>query len=168
MPDVRFKVAQEILDVKGPYGMDKIEYLISPNPGEPLKPLAKIASGGEIARIMLSLKSILARVDNIPVLIFDEIDAGIGGRVLKSVAKKLAETAKFCQVICVTHSPQIAAYADAHYFINKVVQKNTTRTIIKRLMTKEERIEELTRMFGEASKARAHAVELLNEVLKCS
>ncbi|WP_028309500.1 DNA repair protein RecN [Desulfitibacter alkalitolerans] len=160
MPNVKFKISIDLLKDRGPFGRDKIEFLISPNPGEPLKPLAKIASGGEIARIMLSLKSILAEVDNVPVLIFDEIDSGIGGLVLKPVAEKLSETSKFCQVICVTHSPQIAAHANSHYLIQKHSENNKTLTKVSKLKTEEERIEELSRMLGATSKAKEHALEL--------
>ena len=160
MPDVKFKISIDLLSDRGPFGKDKVEFLISPNPGEPLKPLTKIASGGEIARIMLSLKSILAEVDNVPVLIFDEIDTGIGGLVLKPVAEKLSETSKFCQVICVTHAPQIAAYADASFLIEKHTQNNKTLTKVLKLKTEEEKIEELSRMLGATSKAKEHALEL--------
>lgn len=168
MPNVQFKISIESSKERGPFGMDKIEFLISPNPGEPLKPLAKIASGGEIARIMLSLKSILAEVDNVPVLIFDEIDSGIGGVVLKSVAEKLSKTSKFCQIICVTHAPQIAAYANAHFLIYKQIMKNNTLTKVTKLQTEEERIEELSRMLGATSMAREHALELRKQRQKCS
>ena len=163
MPDVKFKISVDLSDERGPFGKDKIEFLISPNQGEPLKPLAKIASGGEISRIMLSLKSILAEVDNIPVLIFDEIDAGIGGLVLKPVAKKLSKTSKFCQVICVTHAPQIAAYADVHFLIQKYTKDNKTLTEVSKLRAEGERLEELFRMLGATSKAWEHALELRKE-----
>ena len=93
--------------------------MISPNPGEPLKPLARIASGGETSRIMLALKTILARVDRMPTLIFDEIDSGIGGRALEAVASRLRRVADDCQVVCVTHSPQIAGRADYHLLIDQ-------------------------------------------------
>ena len=168
MPDVKFKISIDLLDDRGPFGRDKVEFLISPNPGEPLKSLAKIASGGEISRIMLSLKSILAEVDNVPVLIFDEIDAGIGGLVLKPVAEKLSETSEYCQVICVTHAPQIAAYADVHFLIQKHIQNNKTLTEVAKLATEEEKIEELSRMLGATSKAREHALELRKQREKCS
>ncbi|MBS3969246.1 MAG: DNA repair protein RecN [Clostridia bacterium] len=168
MPNVKFKISIDLLKDRGPFGRDKIEFLISPNPGEPLKPLAKIASGGEIARIMLSLKSILAEVDNVPVLIFDEIDSGIGGLVLKPVAEKLSETSKFCQVICVTHAPQIAAHANAHFLIQKHIKNNKTLTEVSKLKTEKERVEELSRMLGATSKAREHALELRKEREKCS
>ena len=168
MPDVKFKISIESLNNRGPFGTDKVEFLISPNPGEPLKPLAKIASGGEIARIMLSFKSILAEVDNVPVLIFDEIDAGIGGLVLKPVAAKLSETSEFCQVICVTHAPQIAAYADAHFLIKKHIQNNKTLTEVSKLETEEEKVEELSRMLGATSKAKEHALELRKQRGECS
>jgi len=168
MPNVKFKISIDLLNSRGPFGTDKVEFLISPNLGEPLKPLAKIASGGEIARIMLSLKSILAEVDNVPVLIFDEIDAGIGGLVLKPVAEKLSETSKFCQVICVTHASQIAAYADTHFLIEKHTQNNKTLTKILKLATEEEKVEELSRMLGATSKAKEHALELRKQSKKYS
>ncbi|KUO50539.1 MAG: hypothetical protein APF76_07785 [Desulfitibacter sp. BRH_c19] len=168
MPNVEFMISIEPLADRGPFGNDKIEFLISPNPGEPLKPLAKIASGGEMARIMLSLKSILAEVDNVPVLIFDEIDSGIGGLVLKPVAEKLSETSQFCQIICVTHSPHIAAFADSHYYIQKFSEKDKTHTKVSKLCKEEEKVAELTRMLGATTKAKEHAVELLKQSLKCS
>lgn len=168
MPNVKFMISIEPLNERGPFGRDRIEFLISPNPGEPLKPLAKIASGGEIARIMLSLKSILAEVDNVPVLIFDEIDSGIGGLVLRPVAEKLSETSQFCQIICVTHSAQIAALADSHYYIQKVSEKEKTHTKVSKLVQNEERVIELTRMLGATVKAKEHAIEMLKQNLKCS
>ncbi len=168
MPSVRFKVNFDFKPSISPNGMDDIEFQISPNPGEPLKSLAKIASGGEISRIMLALKSILAKADNIPVIIFDEIDAGIGGLIIKPVAEKLLQTSKFSQVICITHSPRIASYADSHYFLKKLTKQNRTITSAIRLNTESERIEEITRMLGATSKAKEHAIELLKEVQECS
>lgn len=114
-------------------GIDTIEFLLSPNPGEPLKPLARIASGGESARLLLALKSILSRVDDIPTLVFDEIDVGVGGRAGQVVGEKLWSISDRHQVICITHLPQVAAFADAHYAITKVFGDGRTRTVVERL-----------------------------------
>ncbi|MBI3947606.1 MAG: DNA repair protein RecN [Armatimonadetes bacterium] len=147
----------------GATGADRVEFLISPNPGEPLKPLARIASGGEMSRIMLALKSVLARVDRVPTLIFDEIDAGIGGRTAGVIAAKLAALARDRQVICVTHLPQIAGRADAHFLVRKEVRGD--RTVVQlHPLTEPERVEELARMLGGSegsSTAREHAREML-------
>jgi DNA repair protein RecN (Recombination protein N) len=129
------------------YGIDGIEFLISPNPGEPLKPLAKIASGGEMSRIMLALKTILAQVDSIPTLVFDEVDVGIGGRVSLAIGEKLSHISREHQVICVTHSPQIAACADKQIMIMKKAEENMT-TVNIAVLSEAERIKELARMMG--------------------
>lgn len=121
--------------------------MISLNPGEDLKPLSKIASGGELSRIMLGLKSVLAGKDDIDTLIFDEIDTGISGRTAQKVSEKMALIAKKHQVICITHLPQIASMADTHFLIEKNVMDNTTRTTIHKLNA-EEIITELSRMLG--------------------
>ncbi|NLC58962.1 MAG: DNA repair protein RecN [Armatimonadetes bacterium] len=147
----------------GPTGTDRAEFLIAPNPGEPLKPLAKIASGGELSRVMLALKSVLARVDRVPTLIFDEIDVGIGGRTAHVIGEKLASLGREKQVVCVTHLPQIAARADVHFSVRKEVQGERTVVRLCRL-SEEERIEELSRMLGgraDSATAREHARELL-------
>lgn len=128
-------------------GVDRIEFMVAPNPGEPLRPLAKIASGGETARLMLALKATLAEVDQVPVLIFDEVDAGVGGRSGHVIGEKLAELSHNHQVICVTHLPQIASFADAHYRIVKTVEGDRTRTTVARLGD-EDRVEELAAMLG--------------------
>lgn len=129
------------------YGIDKIEFLISANPGEPLKSLSKIASGGEISRIMLAMKVISAKIDNISTLIFDEIDTGISGETANIVGEKIALISRNHQTICITHLPQIAVMADNHLFIEKVVSENKTNTLIKRLDTIE-RINEISRLIG--------------------
>lgn len=129
------------------YGMDKVEFLISTNPGEPLKSLSKVASGGEISRIMLAMKVILAKIDNIGTLIFDEIDTGISGKTANVVGEKIALISKTHQTICITHLPQIAVMADSHLFIEKVVSKNETKTLINKLNTKD-RINEISRLIG--------------------
>mgnify|MGYP000954773518 FL=1 len=128
-------------------GLEQVEFYISPNPGEPLLPVAKIASGGELSRIILALKIIMAEIDEIGTLVFDEIDAGIGGKAAQKVAEKLERISTCQQVICVTHSPLIAAIADRHLLLEKVTEEGRTRTIIHQL-NEAERIEELARMLG--------------------
>ena len=139
-------------------GIDRVEFLIAPNPGEPLKPLARIASGGETSRLMLALKTILAHADAVPILIFDEIDAGISGRGGQVVGEKLWSLARRHQVLCVTHLPQIAALGDVHFSVAKHVVGDRTRTLVTPL-TGDERAEELSQMLGgartEASQANA-------------
>jgi len=147
----------------GREGVDQVEFLIATNPGEPLKPLAKIASGGEISRTMLALKASLQRTHEIPVLVFDEIDVGIGGRTAEAVGEKLREVAKYAQVLCVTHLPQIAALADWHLQVEKVTEGKRTRVIVTPLPF-EERVKELARMLSGKQVTQAslqHAQELL-------
>jgi len=127
-------------------GKDDIELLISANPGEPLKPLRKIASGGELSRIMLAIKKVVGGEEE-KTLIFDEVDSGIGGKVADMVGKRLKDLAGRQQVICITHLPQIAAYADHHFLVEKYYEHGTTRTGIREL-SKKERVEELARMMG--------------------
>ncbi|MDK2823238.1 MAG: repair protein RecN [Clostridia bacterium] len=146
MPHTKFHVQIEPV-VNSLRGIDKVEFLISPNPGEPLKPLAKIASGGEMSRIMLAFKVILANSDQLTTLIFDEIDSGIGGHVVNKVAEKLFYVSNFNQVLCVTHSPNIASFAHQHYKISKIVKENKTTTQVAKL-NEQERIYELARMLG--------------------
>ncbi len=129
-------------------GYDRVEFLVAPNPGEGLKPLAKIASGGETSRLMLALKNVLARADEIPSLIFDEIDQGIGGRVGLVVGQKLWNLARNHQVFCVTHLPQLAAFGDQHYQVEKLLKGNRTLTRVE-LLGGETRTLELAQMLGE-------------------
>lgn len=128
-------------------GTDDAEFLISTNPGEPVKPLGKVASGGELSRIMLAIKTVLADNDAIETLIFDEIDSGISGRTAQMVSEKMNVLGRNHQIICITHLPQIAAMADAHYLIEKSVENQTTVSRIRELSS-EESIEELARMLG--------------------
>ncbi len=128
-------------------GLDRIEFLISSNVGEDLKPISSIASGGEMSRIMLALKTVLAKADAVPCLVFDEIDAGISGGVAKTIGEKLIELADIHQLICITHLPQIAGFASAHFYVTKQVEKGRTITLVKKL-TDEERINEIARMLG--------------------
>jgi DNA repair protein RecN (Recombination protein N) len=133
-----------------PTGLERVEFLIAPNPGEGLKPLVKIASGGETSRLMLALKNVLARADNIPTLIFDEIDQGIGGRVGTIVGSKLWRLARFHQVICITHLPQLAAFGEQHLHVEKQSQADRTLTVVEDLMG-DARLRELAEMMGELS-----------------
>jgi len=128
-------------------GIDRVQFLIAPNPGEPFKPLTRIASGGETSRLMLALKTILASADATPTLIFDEIDAGISGRSGQIVGEKLWILTQNHQVICVTHLPQIAAFADTHYNVNKQILDNRTITIVNELRP-EQRVRELAHIMG--------------------
>lgn len=130
-------------------GMNLVSFKISANPGEPPKSLVKVASGGEMSRIMLAIKGVIANVDNIPTLIFDEIDTGISGRTAQAVAEKMSLISRKHQLLCVTHLPQIAAMADNHFKIEKIVKDGKTSTIVKK-MEEEERIEELSRMLSGA------------------
>ncbi|MGB8215255.1 MAG: DNA repair protein RecN [Anaerolineales bacterium] len=131
-------------------GLDKVEFLVEPNPGEGLKPLAKIASGGETSRLMLALKDVLARADQIPTLVFDEIDQGIGGRVGGTVGEKLWGLGSTHQVMVITHLPQLAAFGDQHFQVQKIVENNRTRTQLTQL-TGEPRTLELAQMLGEVT-----------------
>lgn len=144
-------------------GMDQVEFYFSPNPGEPVKPLAKIASGGELSRLMLAMKSLVLTPGDIPTLLFDEVDAGIGGSVAEIVGKKLKQVAASHQVICVTHLPQIAALADLHYVVRKAVAKGRTFTEVRQLGEKD-RVAEVARMLGGVKiteKTKRHAEELV-------
>jgi DNA repair protein RecN (Recombination protein N) len=160
MPDIRFKVSLERQeDPQGifredgnayyadEFGVDQMEFYISPNPGEDFKPLNKIASGGEISRIMLALKSILAAVDEIPTLVFDEIDLGVSGRIARAVGRSIHQLSKSHQILCITHLPQIASYGKAHYSVEKYVEDGRTFTRIF-LLNKERRVEEIARLMA--------------------
>lgn len=144
-------------------GIDKVEYLISPNKGEPVKPLTKIASGGELSRIILSLKSILGKDDSVKTMIFDEIDVGIGGKVALYVSNKIKELSKEKQIICITHLPQIAAGGDKNFLIHKESDNTRTISFIKEL-DKTGKIDEIARMLSGTitDASRLHAMELLN------
>lgn len=160
--DVSFEMEVKRLDHFTPSGYDEAQFLISTNPGEPVKPLGQVASGGELSRIMLAIKTVLADTDEIPTLIFDEIDTGISGRTAQKVSEKLAYIAKSHQVICITHLPQIAAMADCHFLIEKTAREGRTATLIRRL-TRAEEIGELARLLGGAKitdAVRRNAVEM--------
>lgn len=147
--DVKFEISFERTSGFTRHGFDSVEFLISTNPGESLKPLGQVASGGELSRIMLAIKSVLADSDQIPTLIFDEIDTGISGRTAQMVSEKLSVIGENRQIICITHLPQIAAMADFHFAIEKNVISEQTVTMIHKL-TDEESVQELARLLGGA------------------
>jgi DNA repair protein RecN (Recombination protein N) len=150
--DVPFPSGRYAFDASG---IDQVEFLISPNPGEDLRPLARIASGGESSRLFLAIKSILFEADATPILVFDEVDAGIGGRSGYVVGEKLWDLSRHHQVICITHLPQIAAYADAHFSIGKKVRSGRTETFVTHLEG-EELLKELSEMLGGPAVSKAH------------
>ncbi|BCU81605.1 DNA repair protein RecN [Polycladomyces abyssicola] len=146
-----------------PTGKDRIEFQIAPNPGEPLRPLAKIASGGELSRIMLALKTLFADVDHIPTLIFDEIDTGVSGRAAQAIAEKMVALGRKSQVLCITHLPQVACMADTHFYIYKEAESGHTQTHVEKL-DRQGRTLELARMLGGVEvtdTTREHAQEML-------
>lgn len=162
MEDVRFRVDFKEKEIS-PTGIDQIEFLISPNRGEELKSLAKIASGGELSRIMLSLKTITAALDQVDTLVFDEVDSGVGGKTAAKMAAKLTQISRSRQIICITHLPQLASAANHHFLIKKENNENRTFTKI-RALTEKERINEIARMIGGTTitnKTIAHAEEML-------
>lgn len=161
MPNARFEIQVDTADKFYETGIDEVKFMICTNIGEELKPLVKIASGGEMARIMLAIKNVLADIDEVSTLVFDEIDTGISGKASKAVAEKMKSIAKSHQVICITHLPSIAAKGDHNYYISKQTKENKTYTQIKKL-SEEETIEEIARIAsGEVTKiAKAHAQEL--------
>ncbi|SFF02651.1 DNA repair protein RecN (Recombination protein N) [Paenibacillus catalpae] len=144
-------------------GIDEAIFMLSTNPGEPLKPLNKIASGGEMSRIMLALKAIFAEIDQVPVLIFDEVDTGVSGRAAQAIAEKMSQLSAKCQIFSITHLPQVACMADHHYEIRKHIIEQRTSTNVTKL-GEHSRIEELARMLGGVEvteKTRHHAQEML-------
>ena len=142
-------------------GYDAVELLFSPNPGEPLKPLRSIASSGEISRLMLAIKSSLAAQDSIPLLVFDEIDANVGGEIANAVGAKMRTLAQEHQVLCITHLPQVAAAASSHFVVTKEVSHGRTFSELREVKSKA-RQEEIARMLGGRSdSAMKHAASLL-------
>lgn len=162
LSDAEFLVSMKKREIS-PHGLDNVEFLFSANPGEPPRPLVKIASGGELSRVMLALKSILADYDNIPVLIFDEVDAGIGGKTAESVAQKLWKLSAQHQVLCTTHLPQIAAKGNFHLRIEKGQRDERAYVEVKKLVGTK-RLNEIARMLSGSitEVSREHARELLN------
>ncbi len=163
LPHAELKISVEMEEGNyHPFGGDAIEFMFSANPGSPLRPLRETASGGELSRVMLGLKTVLARADKTPILIFDEVDAGVGGQAARAIGDKLLHLAEGRQILCVTHLPQIASLAKTQFHVSKEMGSKTIKTTVKRL-SKDERLEVLAVMLGgsptEAS--RRHALELL-------
>jgi len=176
MTGTRFKVAfkedhvpditnhGQILKNMGADGYDRVEFVIAPNIGEELRPLSKIASGGELSRIMLALKTILAKKTSVETIIFDEVDAGIGGATAEVVGEKIIALSEYHQILCITHLPQIACKGNSHFLVKKSVEKGRTQTFIIKL-TKDERVSEIARLMGGriiSEQAIAHAKEMLS------
>jgi DNA repair protein RecN (Recombination protein N) len=161
-----FDIGWEPLTEPNRTGFDQVEFLFSPNPGEPLKPLRAIASSGEISRVMLAIKTALAQQDLIGLLVFDEIDANVGGEIAASVGKKMQTLGENRQVVAITHMPQVAAGARTHFFVSKEVIDGRTRTSLQEVRG-EERLHELARMLGgRTSSALEHARTLLRGAAK--
>lgn len=170
MPGGGFEVNVEQLgdEAARAHGIDNIEFLISANPGQPMLPLSKVASGGELSRMSLTIQVIASDGSTIPTMVFDEVDSGVGGGVAEMVGRRLAELGNTRQVLCVTHLPQVASLAEAHFRISKVSDGKSTRTSVQAL-SKQERIKELARMLGGVeitSKTLEHAAEMLNDAPK--
>jgi DNA repair protein RecN (Recombination protein N) len=167
MPSAKLQARVELLppDRLGPKGRDRVEFMFSANAGEPLAPLSRVASGGELSRVLLALKGSLAGGDRVATYVFDEVDSGVGGAVAQAIGLRLRRAALHRQVLCITHLPQIAAFADAHFRVDKRRQGGRTVTRIQRL-DGQRRIEELARMLGGSrvtATARKHAEQLLQE-----
>jgi DNA repair protein RecN (Recombination protein N) len=164
MPGARFSVSVEYDENSAsPAGADSVEFLIAPNPGEPLKPLRAIASGGEMSRVMLALKSVLARQDRVSLLVFDEVDSGVGGTTARAVGRKLGQIGRARQVLCVTHLPQVACFSADHFEVSKSVSGGRTVARVERL-DGDGRVESLARMLGGRKVTEAglrHARELM-------
>ncbi|HYE09301.1 MAG TPA: DNA repair protein RecN, partial [Patescibacteria group bacterium] len=145
---------------------DKIEFLLSPNPGEPEKSLNKIASGGEMSRVILAIKNAFSEIEKAPCVVFDEVDTGVGGQTANMVGQKIKAISKNSQILCITHLPQIASLSDNHILVDKVVQDNKTYTKIK-ILDDSEKIYEIARMLGGNENIEAsieHAKKLVGKV----
>jgi DNA repair protein RecN (Recombination protein N) len=169
MEQTRFEIRVRIgtgVEAFSPTGRDGVEYLLSANRGEPLQPLARVASGGELSRVMLAIKTVLAETDRVPVLIFDEIDSGIGGAVAAVMGQRLRALGAYHQVLCVTHLPQVASQAEHHLLVEKSVKQNRTSTSVKKL-DQHARQDEVARMLGGLTitkKVRETAAEMIDSV----
>lgn len=130
-------------------GLDRVEFFVATNPGEPLKPLARVASGGELSRMMLAIKTIFSRAQGTTSIIFDEVDTGVSGRVAQAIADKIHSVAVHSQVLCITHLPQVAAMADQHLFISKSIEENRTKTHVE-LLNEGKKTSEIARMLAGA------------------
>ena len=165
MAKTRFEIRIEPEPKPGATGADRVEFLISPNPGEPLKPMSAIASGGELSRIMLALKAISMDAGGVDSMVFDEIDTGVSGRMAQVVGEKMCRIARSHQVLCVTHLPQIAALGDVHFVVEKRTDGERTQTSVHRL-NDEGRVRELSRLVGGAEDSESslsHARHMLSD-----
>jgi DNA repair protein RecN (Recombination protein N) len=165
MPDGRFVVQLTACDPITATGAEDVEFLVALNVGHDMRPLARVASGGELSRVMLALKTVLARIDRVPTLVFDEVDAGIGGRVGQQVGELLQKVAGSHQVFAITHLPQIASRAHQHILVTKGAREGVTAADVVALGGTE-RVNEIARMLGgdpESATSRAHAAELLTQ-----
>lgn len=165
MGRARLEIRIESLPRPTANGLDSVEFLISANPGEPLKPMASVASGGELSRIMLALKAISMEADGVDSMVFDEIDTGVSGRMAQTVGEKMCAIARDHQVLCVTHLPQIAALGDAHFVVEKHTDGTTTETVVRQLDS-EGRIHELSRLVGgaeDSTSSLSHAKHMLED-----
>ena len=164
MPHARISVAITQLPEPGPHGIDDVELRLASNPGAPTLPLHKGASGGELSRVMLAIEVVFAGADPVPTFVFDEVDAGVGGKAAVEIGRRLAKLAKLAQVIVVTHLPQVAAFADNHLVVAKSSDGSVTSTSVIRL-DHEARVRELSRMLAgleDSEFGQAHAAELLS------
>jgi DNA repair protein RecN (Recombination protein N) len=166
MEEAIFQVAvssDESTEGLGPAGRDRVEFLLSSNPGEPPRPLSRIASGGELSRIMLALKTVLAEMDHVPVLVFDEIDTGVGGAVAAAMGMRLRKLGSFHQVFCITHLPQVASQAEHHLLVEKGLESERTSTSVRALkgMGREEEIARMLSGLTITKKVRETAAELI-------
>jgi DNA repair protein RecN (Recombination protein N) len=156
-----FEVKLNRLETPGRHGLEEADFHFAPNPGEPLKPLRLTASSGEMSRVLLAVKSALAKQDAVPLLVFDEIDANVGGNIAEAVGRKMAALGETHQVIAITHFPQVASLSQSHFVVTKEVGDDRTRSRIQRV-DEDDRVDELARMLGgSADSARAHAQSLL-------
>lgn len=166
MERTQFEIAVSTMDeanMVGPSGRDRVEFLLSTNPGEPLRPIGRVASGGELSRIMLAIKTVLAETDQVPVLIFDEVDTGVGGAVAAVMGQRLRELGRFHQVFCITHLPQVASQGNCHILVEKTAKRNRTTTSA-RTLDGSEREQEIARMLGGVTvtkKVRETAAEMI-------
>jgi len=155
--------SDEAAEGLGPAGRDRVEFLLSSNPGEPPRPLGRVASGGELSRIMLALKTVLAEMDQVPVLVFDEIDTGVGGAVAAAMGTRLRKLGSFHQVFCITHLPQVASQAEHHLLVEKGLESQRTSTSVRALkgMGREEEIARMLSGLTITKKVRETAAELI-------
>lgn len=165
MPDGRFEIELEPLPdgELSALGAEKVIFMVAANPGQPAGPLSRVASGGELSRISLALQVVAMTADTVSTLVFDEVDAGVGGGVAEMVGAHLRQLSGQRQVLCVTHLPQVACQADSHFRVTKMSDGSTTRTLIRALST-DERVEEIARMLGGVKitqRTRDHAREML-------